>query len=97
MSSGQPDKPTDLDQVYAEAYRSYLRSLRDGLANLDIDALDLSGMRAPTHPGTALFSIGCQASPALFSIGGQSQASSDTTSASGATPAPPPPDPDKAL
>ena len=94
MSSGPPEKPTDLDQVYAEAYRSYLRSLRDGLANLDIDALDLSGMRAPAHPGTALFSIGYQASPALFSIGGQTQGSSDATSASGATQTPPP-DPDK--
>lgn len=50
MSSGSPDKPTSLDEVYAEAYRSYLRSLRDGLANLDIDALDLTGIGAPLHP-----------------------------------------------
>jgi hypothetical protein len=71
MSSGQPEKSTELDQVYAEAYRSYLRSLREGLANLDIDALDLSGVRAPASPGTALFSIGCQAGNALFSIGCQ--------------------------
>lgn len=61
MSTGSTPKPTSLDEVFVEAYRSYLRSLRDGLANLDIDALDLSGVRAPSSsasgsavPGAAL-------------------------------------------
>ena len=70
MSSGQPGKPNDLDQVYVEAYRNYLRSLRDGLANIDIDALDLSHVRAPAPPGTALFTIGTPPpGTALFTIG----------------------------
>jgi hypothetical protein len=69
MSGDQPGKSTSLDHVYAEAYRSYLRSLKEGLANLDIDALDLSDIHAPA--AIAPFSFGNPAGSALFSFGGQ--------------------------
>ena len=68
MSGDQPGKPASLDQVYAEAYRSYLRSLKEGLANLDIDALDLSSVHAPA--AIAPFSFGSPPGLALFSFGG---------------------------
>ena len=64
MSSDPPNKPQSLDDVYEEAYRTYLRSLRDGLANLDIDAIDLRNVRAPLPPGGALYSFGA----ALYSF-----------------------------
>ena len=45
--------PRRLEQVYADAYRAYLRTLREGMANVDIEAVEVSrpaaGLtRAPT-------------------------------------------------
>jgi hypothetical protein len=37
-------------QAHAEAYRAYLRSLRDSLANVDIEALDVSRAAGPIPP-----------------------------------------------
>jgi hypothetical protein len=41
MSTGKSGKPTTMEQAHAEAYRSYLRSLKESLANLDVDAVDV--------------------------------------------------------
>lgn len=42
MSTGKSAKPTTLEQAHAEAYRNYLRSMKEAFANLDVDAVDVS-------------------------------------------------------
>ena len=42
MSTGKSAKPTTLEQAHATAYRSYLRALKEAMANLDVDAVDVS-------------------------------------------------------
>jgi len=46
MSTGKAAKPTTLEQAHAEAYRSYLRTLKEAMANLDVDAVDVSSASA---------------------------------------------------
>jgi len=40
--SGSESKSNALHKAHADAYRAYLRSLRDSLAKVDIEAIDLS-------------------------------------------------------
>jgi len=35
-------KPSSLQQAHAEAYRAYLRTLRDSLSDVDIEAIDVT-------------------------------------------------------
>jgi hypothetical protein len=62
MSPKQSNNPNALEQMYAEAhaeaYRSYLRTLKQHLASIDVDALDLSHM----PPGIMHWNIACLAS-----------------------------------
>jgi hypothetical protein len=56
MQADQQSAPNALDKVHAEAYRSYLRSLKEGFSHLDVEALDLSHVRASLpHQNTAMF------------------------------------------
>ena len=40
MSPKDPEKRPE--QVFAEAYRAYLKAVREGLADVDIEALDIA-------------------------------------------------------
>lgn len=44
MSPEHRESP--LQKVQADAYRAYLRAVREGLDNIDIDALDVTAMPA---------------------------------------------------
>jgi hypothetical protein len=73
MSDERPKTPANPDEVFAEAYRSYLRTLKEGLEGIDIDALDLSGARAPQQAGAGACHMytysNCQAPLYTFSHG----------------------------
>jgi len=48
--SGNDPKSHQLSQAHAEAYRAYLRALRDNLAKVDIEAVDVSRPVAQIPP-----------------------------------------------
>lgn len=54
---------SDLEKVHAEAYRQYLRSLKEGLANLDIDALDVNDLYPSGTTSLLPFPMYCCLSP----------------------------------
>lgn len=53
--SGSEPKSHALHKAHAEAYRAYLRSLRDSLAKVDIEGLDLSKPQAGKPPSLFTF------------------------------------------
>ena len=48
--AGSDSKATALQQAHAEANRAYLRSLKDSLAKMDIEAIDVSKASNVTSP-----------------------------------------------
>lgn len=58
MNDDDEGAEAQIRKIYADAYRSYLRTLRDGLNGLDIDAIDLPAIPDQPYP-PAWYSWGC--------------------------------------
>lgn len=48
-------KSNTLQKAHADAYRAYLRSLKESLAKIDIEAIDLSKAQATKPPSLGTF------------------------------------------
>ncbi|MGH7102643.1 MAG: hypothetical protein ACREFJ_09620 [Acetobacteraceae bacterium] len=53
--SGSESKSDALHRAHADAYRAYLRSLKESLAKVDIEAIDLSRPQAGKPPSLFTF------------------------------------------
>lgn len=49
MSGNQP-KHSQLQKAHADAYRAYLRSLKESLAHIDVEAVELTRPQLGTSP-----------------------------------------------
>jgi hypothetical protein len=55
--SGSESKHSRLHKAHADAYRAYLRSLKESLGEIDVEAIDLSKPQTLTPPG--LYTYNC--------------------------------------
>lgn len=53
--SGSESKSDALHKAHADAYRAYLRSLKESLAKVDVEAIDLSRPQAGKPPSLFTF------------------------------------------
>jgi hypothetical protein len=57
-----PDQERSVQKVFAEAHKAYLKAMKEGLAEVDIEALDMTS----AAPRPDIISIGCWGSWACW-------------------------------